>query len=126
MTDALAAVVVDEIVVDRGQSILPEHIDQAKAVIIERQDTHLDSLGRVRWAASRWPIRSTARSSSENWPPPRARCFVEARSRNTSLDRNLAARNGIVRNASHLSPRSYRSVDSDSTSTVRVHRGGFF
>ena len=34
----------DEIVVDRGRSILPEHVDQAKAVIIERQDTHLDSL----------------------------------------------------------------------------------
>jgi hypothetical protein len=44
LTNALAAVVVDEIVIDRGRSILPEHVDQARAVIIERQDTHLDSL----------------------------------------------------------------------------------
>jgi hypothetical protein len=44
LTNALAAVAVDEIVVDRGRPILPEHIDQAKALIIERQDTHLNTL----------------------------------------------------------------------------------
>ena len=44
LTNALAAVAVDEVVVDRGRSILPEHVDQARAVIVERQDTHLDSL----------------------------------------------------------------------------------
>jgi hypothetical protein len=44
LTNALAAVAVDELVVDRGLSILPDHIDRAKEVLIERQDTHLDSL----------------------------------------------------------------------------------
>jgi AAA domain len=44
LTNALAAVAVDEIVVDRGRPIVPEHVDQARALIIERQDTHLDSL----------------------------------------------------------------------------------
>jgi hypothetical protein len=44
LTNALAAVAVDELVVDRGRPILPEHVDQAREVLIERRDTHLDSL----------------------------------------------------------------------------------
>jgi len=44
LTNALAAVTVDELVVDRREPIRPEHIDQAKDVLVQRQDTHLDSL----------------------------------------------------------------------------------
>jgi hypothetical protein len=44
LTNALAAVAVYEIVVDRSRPIAPEHIEQAKDVLIERRDTHLDSL----------------------------------------------------------------------------------
>jgi hypothetical protein len=44
LTNALAAVAVDELVVDRGRPIRPEDIDRAKEVLIERRDTHLDSL----------------------------------------------------------------------------------
>ena len=44
LTNALAAVTVDELVVDRQTPVLPEHIEQAKDVLVQRQDTHLDSL----------------------------------------------------------------------------------
>jgi hypothetical protein len=44
LTNALAAVTVEELVVDRSVHIAPAHIDQAKETIILRQDTHLDSL----------------------------------------------------------------------------------
>ena len=44
LTNALAAVAVDELVVDRRRPILPERVDQAKEVLIVRHDTHLDSL----------------------------------------------------------------------------------
>lgn len=44
LTNALAAVAVDELVVDRNASIAPEHIDRAEATLVLRQDTHLDSL----------------------------------------------------------------------------------
>ena len=44
LVNALAQVVVDELLTDRTASITVAHIDRAKDVLIERQDTHLDSL----------------------------------------------------------------------------------
>jgi AAA domain len=44
LTNAVAAVAAYELVTDRSTPILPEHIDHAKETLIERQDTHLDSL----------------------------------------------------------------------------------
>jgi hypothetical protein len=44
LTNALAAVVVDELVLDRSVPIHVDHIERAKDVLIQRQDTHLDSL----------------------------------------------------------------------------------
>lgn len=44
LTNALAAVVVDELVPARHEPIQPEHVDHAKEALIQRQDTHLDSL----------------------------------------------------------------------------------
>lgn len=44
LTNALAAVTVDELVVDRRVPIGAEPIERAKDMIIQRQDTHLDSL----------------------------------------------------------------------------------
>ena len=44
LTNALAAVVVDELVLDRTIPIGVEPMERAKEVLIQRQDTHLDSL----------------------------------------------------------------------------------
>ncbi|MBI2571780.1 MAG: hypothetical protein HYV63_32625, partial [Candidatus Schekmanbacteria bacterium] len=44
LVNALAAELVDEQVPDRTVSILPEHVEAAREVLIERRDTHLDSL----------------------------------------------------------------------------------
>jgi hypothetical protein len=44
LVNALAAQVVDRLVPDRATPIAPAHIDQAKEILIQRQDTHLDSL----------------------------------------------------------------------------------
>ncbi len=44
LTNALAAVTTSEIVPDRSTPILPEHIERAKEVLVQRHDTHLDSL----------------------------------------------------------------------------------
>lgn len=45
LVNALAKVCVEELVQDESLPILPEHIDQAKELIIQRRHTHLDSLG---------------------------------------------------------------------------------
>ncbi|MEN9934793.1 MAG: hypothetical protein RLZZ387_1372 [Chloroflexota bacterium] len=44
LVNALAKVAVEELMLDRSQAITDVIIDQAKAVIIARQETHLDSL----------------------------------------------------------------------------------
>lgn len=44
LTNALAAVTVDDLVPDRATPITAQHIDKARDILIERQDTHLDSL----------------------------------------------------------------------------------
>jgi len=44
LVNALAAQVVDKLVPERATPITPAHIDQAKEILIQRQDTHLDSL----------------------------------------------------------------------------------
>jgi type II secretory pathway predicted ATPase ExeA len=44
LVNALAAQVVDKLVPDRATPIAPAHIDEAKEILIQRQDTHLDSL----------------------------------------------------------------------------------
>ncbi|MFM7201007.1 MAG: hypothetical protein ACKO6N_09475 [Myxococcota bacterium] len=45
LTNALANVMVEELVVDRSQSIHVFHVEEAKELLIKRRDTHLDSLG---------------------------------------------------------------------------------
>ncbi|MFM7204728.1 MAG: ATP-binding protein, partial [Myxococcota bacterium] len=45
LTNALANVMVEELVVDRSQSIHVSHVEEAKELLIKRRDTHLDSLG---------------------------------------------------------------------------------
>jgi type II secretory pathway predicted ATPase ExeA len=44
LVNALAKEVVEEMVTDTASAITPEHINEAKEVLIKRQDTHLDSL----------------------------------------------------------------------------------
>jgi ATPase family associated with various cellular activities (AAA) len=44
LVNALARQCVEVIVPDRGQLITPVHVNQAKDILIQRQDTHLDSL----------------------------------------------------------------------------------
>jgi type II secretory pathway predicted ATPase ExeA len=44
LVNALAKEVVEELVEDTSIAITPEHINQAKEILIRRQDTHLDSL----------------------------------------------------------------------------------
>jgi type II secretory pathway predicted ATPase ExeA len=44
LVNALAAQAVDKLVPDRATPITPAHIDEAKEILIQRQDTHLDSL----------------------------------------------------------------------------------
>jgi hypothetical protein len=44
LVNALARQVVEVLVTDRSTSITAEHIEQAKEILIQRQDTHLDSL----------------------------------------------------------------------------------
>jgi hypothetical protein len=44
LVNALAAVVVDELVSDRSAPVTSTHVDRARDILIERQDTHLDSL----------------------------------------------------------------------------------
>lgn len=44
LVNALGAVTVEEIAKDRGAAITPAQIEQAKVILIERQETHLDSL----------------------------------------------------------------------------------
>jgi ATPase family associated with various cellular activities (AAA) len=44
LVNALAKAVVEELARDRAIVIMPEHIDQAKEILIQRMDTHLDSL----------------------------------------------------------------------------------
>jgi len=44
LVNALAKVAVEELVTDVSRTIAAEHIEQAKGVLIERQETHLDSL----------------------------------------------------------------------------------
>ncbi|MEL6901905.1 MAG: AAA family ATPase [Cyanobacteria bacterium J06606_4] len=44
LVNALAKEVVEEILPDTTQTIEPTHIEQAKETLIQRQDTHLDSL----------------------------------------------------------------------------------
>ncbi len=44
LVNALAKVVVEELLGDRAFMVLPEHIQQAKEILIRRQDTHLNSL----------------------------------------------------------------------------------
>ena len=44
LVNALAKEVVEEMVTDTAIAITPEHIHEAKEVLIKRQDTHLDSL----------------------------------------------------------------------------------
>jgi hypothetical protein len=44
LVNALAKEVVEELVEDASIAITPEHINQAKEILIRRQDTHLDSL----------------------------------------------------------------------------------
>lgn len=47
LVNALARQVVEVIVPNRKQDITPEHINQAKEILILRKDTHLDSLGHL-------------------------------------------------------------------------------
>ena len=44
LVNALAKEIVEELVEDTTIAITPEHIEQAKEILIRRQDTHLDSL----------------------------------------------------------------------------------
>lgn len=44
LVNALAKEIVEELVTDTKVAITPEHIHQAKEILIARQDTHLDSL----------------------------------------------------------------------------------
>ena len=44
LVNALARQMVEEIVPDPSLSLTPEHVEQAKEILIQRQDTHLDSL----------------------------------------------------------------------------------
>ncbi len=44
LVNALAKEVVEQLLRDRTIGITPEHIDQAKEILIQRMDTHLDSL----------------------------------------------------------------------------------
>lgn len=44
LVNALAKEVVEEMVTDTSIAITPEHIHEAKEILIKRQDTHLDSL----------------------------------------------------------------------------------
>ncbi len=44
LVNALAAEVVDELLPDRTVTIQPHHIERAREILIERRDTHLDSL----------------------------------------------------------------------------------
>lgn len=44
LVNAIAAEVVDKLVPDRSVSVEPAHIERAKEILIERRDTHLDSL----------------------------------------------------------------------------------
>jgi type II secretory pathway predicted ATPase ExeA len=44
LVNALAKEIVEEIVIDTAGEITPEHIHQAKEILIARRDTHLDSL----------------------------------------------------------------------------------
>ena len=44
LVNALAKEVVEEMITDTNIPITPEHIHQAKEILIRRQDTHLDSL----------------------------------------------------------------------------------
>lgn len=44
LVNALARQVVEVLVPDEKTAIIPEHIQQAKEILIHRQDTHLDSL----------------------------------------------------------------------------------
>jgi hypothetical protein len=44
LVNALAKVAVEELVPDGSQTITAEHVERAKEVLIERQETHLDSL----------------------------------------------------------------------------------
>ncbi len=44
LVNALAAQLTDVLVPDRGQPITPASVDEAKEILIRRQDTHLDSL----------------------------------------------------------------------------------
>jgi hypothetical protein len=44
LINALAADLVDQLVQDRSVAIEPRHVEHAKEILIERRDTHLDSL----------------------------------------------------------------------------------
>lgn len=44
LVNALAKEIVEEMVIDTSIAITPEHIHEAKEILIKRQDTHLDSL----------------------------------------------------------------------------------
>ncbi|HBL30785.1 MAG TPA: polyketide biosynthesis operon protein CyrO [Acidobacteria bacterium] len=44
LVNALALQVVETVLPDRAQTIEPRHVDRAKEILIERRDTHLDSL----------------------------------------------------------------------------------
>lgn len=44
LVNALAAEIVDQLVRDRAVQIEPRHVERAKEILIERRDTHLDSL----------------------------------------------------------------------------------
>ncbi len=44
LTNALAAVLVDELVLERSETIEMAHVEVAKEVLIRRRDTHVDSL----------------------------------------------------------------------------------
>ncbi|MGB8699045.1 MAG: hypothetical protein WCD18_06480 [Thermosynechococcaceae cyanobacterium] len=44
LVNALAKEIVEELVTDESTAITPEHILEAKEILIQRQDTHLDSL----------------------------------------------------------------------------------
>jgi type II secretory pathway predicted ATPase ExeA len=44
LVNALAKEIVEEMVIDTSVAITPEHIHEAKEILIKRQDTHLDSL----------------------------------------------------------------------------------
>jgi len=44
LVNALAKIVVEELVIDQGLPITPAHINAAKEILIQRQETRLDSL----------------------------------------------------------------------------------